>query len=440
MVFLNNFKLRFFIYEFSKGENRKLESEEIAFTEETVQDGFIRDNGAFAAKVSEFLAAKPEWRKLRVLFLISEEKVFLKGFELDLGDLERKEELKRNFITEIPFLEEELIIKESLSGKVLELAAISKKFLEDLQKPFSDLNFAIAGVIAIPQALAFDLAPKEKTILMAFYDNDLILVLSENSRVLFSETEQLRSKDLAKNAVSALDYFKKHPYAKDINSVVLVLDPDLPETLLSEKLKEEKYIIISVAKTNIFDLAAGYFQKNEQLRKNWDLLHVEKGGKQKYFIYSGIALLVLGLISGGFLFYQKMFLPKISDGGVQLSPEISATTSPIVPVMPESAPAAVPEPPEKENFPIRIFNGTRIAGEAGRLRAILQEKGFTVINIGNNEDQNQIATAIFASGGIPEELVSELRLILALYYQEVLVSPSPVSDNKVINIVIGKKK
>ena len=110
-----------------------------------------------------------------------------------------------------------------------------------------------------------------------------------------------------------------------------------------------------------------------------------------------------------------------------------------VPVL-ESSAKETPKPiVKKEDYPISIFNGTMVAGEAGRLKISLVREGYLVLKVGDYEDKQQIVTTIFVNADVPEEIISNLRTILQNSYQEVLISPSSIK-NGAVDIVIGKKK
>jgi len=367
LVFLNNSKLHLAVY--SRGNLRpKLENSEIVdFEESVVKDSAVVDSQAFQLKVTEFLNSKKEWEKIPIIFVIPEEKVFLKGFELELGDLEKKDRFRKEFINEIPFLEEELTVKERLNGKVLEFAAVSKVFVSDLKKPFLDAKRGILGMISIPQAIVGELGIKERVQLITFYDNDMVMAVAENSSILFSETERLVQKDVGKQMLSAFKHFSQHPRGKDLKKVILVIDSDLPETVLKEKLEAEGYEVTVAEKSATLDLLSKFYDKSGKEIKKMDFLSGldEKFGffskNKKYILYAFIVLGFAVLMGSGILAYNKFIPSRI----LQDEPLKE------VPVL-ESSAKETPKPiVKKEDYPISIFNGTMVAGEAGRLKISL---------------------------------------------------------------------
>lgn len=435
LAFLNNASLKFFQYELKSEGPTRTDAAEITFPEEVVKDSGIINLEAFNQQVSDFFKSKNEWKKAKTVLVIPEEKIFLKGFELGIKDLGKKQDLRKDFISEIPFLEEELVIKEKASGRILEFAAIEKKYIEDFKNSLANVSLEIIGAISLPNALISDL-PSERSLLATFYDNDFVLVLSQNSRVIFSETERLVKTEIKKQVASVLDGFLKHPYFKDVKAATLLLDPKVPESFLKQKLEKSGLAVALSKEKAVFDLAAEYYFKNQKDKLSWDLLSAEKKNSKKYLAYTGIILFILALAGAGLFWWYRKAPPVEEPASLPTAP-IAATSAPSVPEATTTSEAV--KPILKENFPIKISNGTRVVGEAARLRTILQGEGFVVNSTGNYEDQNQILTTIFTKSDTPEVIYSELKSILEIYYQQVAVSSSLV-PSEVIHIVIGRKK
>lgn len=449
LAFLNNAELRLSVYQQAGGKMNRLSQEILDFAGAIVKDSSILDASAFSLQISEFFKTRPEIKKSKVLLVVPEEKIFLKGFELGLGDLEQKDKLRLDFLEGIPFSEDDLIIRGRQVGKVMEFSAIHKAFAADFQKPFIDLKMNIAGLISVPQAIALNLRPKDRSFLLAFYDNDFALALAENSCIIFSETHSMLKKTL-KDALGAFDHFVQHLRAAGIKSVSVILGEDEIEDALKIELERRDYEIKEIKKMSILDMIADYYQSHEKEDRDWNMLYKEDGRtraffkKYKFILYIFLLISVLTVIGLGIW----AFFPKFSEifNLVETPKEIVSNNAAeiVIPAPVVEAPAVAQETPKpaeakKSDFPIKILNGTKVAGEAGKLKSLLESKGFEITGTGNNEDQNQIVTTIFINTDMPEPIISELRLLLEARYQNILVSPSPVSDG-VIHIVIGKKK
>lgn len=440
IAFLNNSELRLVSYEISGGKVAQQEREILTLSSSAVKDSAIIDAQAFQTEVAEFFLQKKKFGNLPVLLILPEEKVFLKGFELDLGDLERKDFFRNEFISEIPFEPADLFVHERLIGRVLEFSALHRRFIEDFQAPFLNRKMEILGATSVPQIMAMDLHPKEKSFLLAFYDNDFVLALAENSSIIFSETREMKA-DNVMEAMRAFDHFVLHLKATETKAVSIILGEDSIEEALKDELERRGYLIKEIKKINVLDMIAGYYNLHKDEAGEWNLIRVKsspminlwkKYSKPALNILTGI--LLLAVIGGaGWWAYMKL-LP--SAGGPDTFPVETISKELPAPIA-EEIPVVVP--PQKSDFSVQIFNGTSLAGEAGRLKSVLTDMGFTVFSTGNSDEQNQVVTTIFVRSDAPDEIISDLRVILEARYAEVLVSPSPITEND-IRIVIGRKK
>lgn len=412
------------------------EHETLAFKPPVIKDSTILDMPIFQSEIADFFAQKKKLANLPVLLILPEEKVFIKGFELDLGDLERKEFFRNEFINEIPFESSDLIIHERLVGRVLEFSALHRLFIEDFKSPFLNQKMPVLGAISVPQIMAMDLHPKEKSFLLAFYDNDFILALAENSSIIFSETHELKGGDIME-AMRAFDHFVQHLKAADIKSVSIILGEDKIEEALKAELERREYVIKEIKKINVLDMIADYYNSHKNELNEWNLIRVKESPAMNFWRrYKNpfLAMLILLFIgAAGWGVFGKL---QPSAGGLDTIPAETITEESQLPPA-EEVSAVVPA--KKSDFPVQILNGTKLAGEAGNLRTVLIERGFIVSKIGNNKDQDQVVTTIFTGSDVPDEIVGDLRLILENRYQEILVSSSPVMT-KDIQVVIGRKK
>lgn len=458
LAFLNNSELRLASFDASSSPVSRKTYDTLPFKQSVIKDSVILDPQSFQSEVSAFFSQKKEISSLPVLLVIPEEKIFLKGYELGFGDLEKKDSFRKEFIEEIPFEESELIVHERMVGRVIEYSAIHKRFADDFQAPFLNQKMPILGMVTVPQVMALDLNPSEKSFLLAFYDNDFVLALAENTSILFSETRPMKDGDV-NEAMRSFDHFVQHAQAIDVKSISIILGEEAVEDALKLELEQREYLIKEIKKISILDMIADYFSSHKEASADWNLIRVDKESLFGSFKFPGmpedskklmqnILMIVVALLfmGGVGLWTYRMLVPaastpiptadEISDEPVSTEPVNSESQIPIIEDEVDSEPISVAE---KSDFNIQIFNGTTLAGEAGRLKTVLVDRGFTVSTTGNNEDQTQVVTTIFASSNVPELIMTDLRTVLESRYAEVLVSPSPVMG-KDIHIIIGRKK
>lgn len=77
-------------------------------------------------------------------------------------------------------------------------------------------------------------------------------------------------------------------------------------------------------------------------------------------------------------------------------------------VAPEPTATPTPEPINKLDFSIKVFNGGGVKGAAGKMKALLEEKGYKVTETGNTSDFNRPKTEIYVKAG-KENLLSSLE-------------------------------
>ncbi|MGB6839132.1 MAG: LytR C-terminal domain-containing protein, partial [Microgenomates group bacterium] len=152
---------------------------------------------------------------------------------------------------------------------------------------------------------------------------------------------------------------------------------------------------------------------------------IKKENKIKKILPLIVALIFL---VGGFL---------VLRGGSTKTPD--ATPTPFDQDLVTPFPTETPEPVDKSEIEIEIFNGTGIAKEASYLQGKLRDLGFTQIETGNAEDQDQIVTKVTFSSSVPEAIVDEITEELEDIYEDVETSTSGSLDVDV-QIVTGLRE
>jgi len=144
------------------------------------------------------------------------------------------------------------------------------------------------------------------------------------------------------------------------------------------------------------------------------------------FIILGILILVGGII---------FFVTKGNKESELVSP--TPTSEGIVINTPSAT--ETPEPIDKVDVAIEILNGTGISGEAGYLQGKLRDLGYTDIEVGNADDQDQTVTTVTFSVDLDETNKNEIQAELEKLYEDVSVKTSS-SISFDVSIVTGLKK
>ena len=144
------------------------------------------------------------------------------------------------------------------------------------------------------------------------------------------------------------------------------------------------------------------------------------------FIILGIVILVGGII---------FFVTKGNKESELVSP--TPTSEGIIINTPSAT--ETPTPVEKADVAIEVLNGTGISGEASYLQDKLKVLGYSDIEAGNADEQNQTITTVTFSGTIDEANKALIQTELEKLYEDVTVKTSS-SISVDVSIVTGLKK
>jgi len=153
----------------------------------------------------------------------------------------------------------------------------------------------------------------------------------------------------------------------------------------------------------------------------------KKQMNKRIFVILGI-LLVAG-VAGWFIFKGSKSPSTLSPTP---TPFIEGTSTISTPT---------PAPVDKSEIEIEVFNGTGIAREASFLQGKLRDLGYTEIETGNTEDQDEseTVTKVTFSSSVAEEVVDEITEELEEIYKDVDVRTSRSLEVDV-QIITGLRK
>lgn len=158
----------------------------------------------------------------------------------------------------------------------------------------------------------------------------------------------------------------------------------------------------------------------------------KKGGIGKFLIIF-LGLAILGVI--GFLVFKGV-------GGGEATPTETPSVESISGSSSETTDleTPTPEPVDKESVSIKVENGTGIAGEAGFLQDILTDLGYTKIEVGNADSQDNTATQITFSADLAQSVIDEITDKLSSVYETVKTNTSSSQTSSDVIIVTGLRK
>lgn len=164
--------------------------------------------------------------------------------------------------------------------------------------------------------------------------------------------------------------------------------------------------------------------------KKETFLHTKKGKIRVAFLG---ALIVTAFVIGLFIFRKSAIKSngeKLHDSALSPTP---AEESPI-------SPAPTQEEVDISAYTIVILNGSGIAGEAARVKAALEQEGFTVVSIGNADQSDYENTMIQIKKDTPQAFMGMLKSVLEKTYvfgETEALSKQEESD---VRIIIGRSK
>ena len=142
-------------------------------------------------------------------------------------------------------------------------------------------------------------------------------------------------------------------------------------------------------------------------------------------------LFILGAILGGVFFYQK---------GVN-STGTSPTPAPVASNVPATTPSPTPAAKiDVSKFDVAIFNGSGIAGEAGKVKTLLTVADFNVVSTANAATYDYKETIIKAKSTVDASVIQKVKDALSKNYvigDNQTLAASSTTD---IQIVVGSSK
>ncbi len=138
-------------------------------------------------------------------------------------------------------------------------------------------------------------------------------------------------------------------------------------------------------------------------------------------------LIVLTILMGGLLYVQYLHVSGLSK---QAESTVVPTQIPTPTTIAEEDPA---------NLKVVVINGTGIAGQAGRVKDLLFEAGYTDATTENSETKDSQKTEIVFSSKVSEKQQSEIKELLLKTFTAV-TSKIDTEADKDIQITTGEEK
>lgn len=155
-------------------------------------------------------------------------------------------------------------------------------------------------------------------------------------------------------------------------------------------------------------------------------MHTESRSKKKLLIWALVILIPVALLAGGIVLVKQGTLPLLS-----IAPSPTPTPTP--------EPTPTPQPVNKEDITIQILNGGGVPGAASKMKAFLEDKGYTVADVANADDYTYDKTEVQVQEGkeaYQKLLIDDLEDTYALATDAAALASTVSYDARVI---VGKE-
>lgn len=157
-------------------------------------------------------------------------------------------------------------------------------------------------------------------------------------------------------------------------------------------------------------------------------------GSSKFWML--IPVVIILLVFGGTVFLKDKALNKIKGVSTLANVFSSPTPTPVLPT-PTPTPTQTPEV-KREEYKVRVLNGTTKSGAAKTLKEDLEGKGWEVIKVGNAKNQKLEQTTVSVKEGLQQALQTMVEDLKA-DFQATSGAELDSEDTADVEVVIGRK-
>lgn len=138
--------------------------------------------------------------------------------------------------------------------------------------------------------------------------------------------------------------------------------------------------------------------------------------------------IIVGVLTAGsiILFYNNK--NKIAFGGPTPTPTIEESPTP----EPTSTPSIIDD---LTLYDITVLNGSGISGQAADVETLLEDEGFSVLDIGNASTSDFTDTIIQTKEGVPQTFIDNLEQVLSSTFS-VEINSVPLSESAESDVVV----
>lgn len=191
--------------------------------------------------------------------------------------------------------------------------------------------------------------------------------------------EEVPAPSLSEVPEEALETIRED--AKEIEEVVTDIQEKQEPVEETKPAEEEK-------KAEEKEVLAEIFTKEPPPKVYPEIAEHKLSGTSSVFLWA-VIIIGVALLTGGTLLVVASGIPKL--------PALFAKPTPT----PTPAPTPIPTPsvPERSDLKLQVLNGGGTPGSAGKAKTFLEEKGYSVTDVGNTEEYTYETTEIHVQPG-----------------------------------------
>ncbi len=302
-------------------------------------------------------------------------------------------------------------------GEYIQLIAYHKELIDNLINPIRKAGFEIEFIGPISTILGRQI---EKPSIIVYKNSDINFIAVKSEVVIASVKDQI------KNLREGLANFRKYireKYQFESPAVICVgITVDECKTAEDKDVEYtssnlDPYILIAATQTIVASSESS----------------VSSRSSSKTILVSVVA--ILSIVAGGGWLALNRFQFTAGE-------ERKPTPAVVIRLTPVYTPTSVPvinkqAQVNKNEYSIRVLNGSGRSGEASKLSQSLTENGYNVVETGNSEGRNIGNTKIQFYTNVPEDIQVELDKFLQETYTKVTAENKIASDGADITIIIG---
>lgn len=431
IALLHQSQLKLFIQD----HNKEVEEVNLDFPEDTVKKSDIFDTVKFSFDVKNQLIKRPELKGSTILFLLPNEMVFSKAVSLRNSNLEEE---KRKFFAESPYTEEESNFIVYADKSQAQLLSVPKKLITDIENSFSKIGFKVM-FLPLAHLVAIGVGSKDKNLVIYELGEHFNLLLVEKKT--FPAVKEL---DLGKEKEAGIkeEVKKIKEENSDLHAVILFNETSFIKGFLEESnikfgvlpLKEDFYhTLLKLANLHRREVSKYLF--GSQIAKSG------RGLKIPYRFLGTLALLGLlfTILVPVFMVFKTFGQNQAIDNSRSIpigSPTAQITATPSAQVSTTPVPVASVG---KADLRLKVLNGNRIPGDAGRLEKKLNAVGFTNSETDTADKQDNRETTVKLSDRVNLLLKVEIQKVIEQDYRTVVFATGPATGLD-IEVLTGTRK